>query len=58
MNSAHPNEKSKQLSILWQVPQYAILTGAEMLFSVTGLEFAYSQAPIGLQIDVHISRSS
>jgi dipeptide/tripeptide permease len=49
MNSAYPNEKSKQLSILWQVPQYAILTGAEVLFSVTGLEFAYSQAPVSMK---------
>lgn len=49
MDLAYPNEKSKQISILWQVPQYAILTAAEVLFSVTGLEFAYSQAPISMK---------
>lgn len=33
------------LHILWQSFQYAILTAAEMLTTVTGLIFAYSQAP-------------
>jgi proton-dependent oligopeptide transporter, POT family len=30
---------------LWQVIQYAVMTTAEVLVSVTGLEFAYTQAP-------------
>lgn len=30
---------------LLQLPQYAIITSGEVLLSVTGLEFAYSQAP-------------
>jgi POT family proton-dependent oligopeptide transporter len=33
------------LSVLWQVPQYFIMTTAEVLVSTTGLEFAYTQAP-------------
>ncbi|GIY30504.1 peptide transporter family 1 [Caerostris extrusa] len=33
------------LSILWQIPSYAILTVGEIMFSITGLEFSYSQAP-------------
>uniref|UniRef100_A0A183C7D8 Peptide transporter family 1-like n=1 Tax=Globodera pallida TaxID=36090 RepID=A0A183C7D8_GLOPA len=32
------------LSILWQIPQIMVITAAEILFSVTGYEFAYSQA--------------
>lgn len=30
---------------VWQLPQYTIITAGEVMFSVTGLEFAYSQAP-------------
>uniref|UniRef100_A0AC34QSV0 Uncharacterized protein n=1 Tax=Panagrolaimus sp. JU765 TaxID=591449 RepID=A0AC34QSV0_9BILA len=32
------------ISILWQVPQIVTITVAEILFSITGYEFAYSQA--------------
>lgn len=35
----------KKLSIFLMVPQFWILSCAEVLVSVTGLEFAYSQAP-------------
>jgi POT family proton-dependent oligopeptide transporter len=31
--------------LLWQVPQYLLLTTGEVLVSVTGLEFSYTQAP-------------
>ncbi|NXY34401.1 S15A1 protein, partial [Pomatorhinus ruficollis] len=33
----------------WQIPQYFLLTCAEVLFSVTGLEFSYSQAPSNMK---------
>jgi len=46
---AYPNEREKQISILWQVPQYVILTTAEVIFSVSGLEFSYSQAPVSMK---------
>jgi proton-dependent oligopeptide transporter, POT family len=32
-------------SALWQIPQYLFLTAGEVLVSVTGLEFSYTQAP-------------
>lgn len=46
---AYPTEKEKQMSILWQVPQHVIMTAAEVLFIVTGWEFAYSQAPVSMK---------
>uniref|UniRef100_A0A8C0V4P7 Solute carrier family 15 member 1-like n=1 Tax=Cyanistes caeruleus TaxID=156563 RepID=A0A8C0V4P7_CYACU len=33
----------------WQIPQYFLLTCAEVLFSVSGLEFSYSQAPSNMK---------
>jgi POT family proton-dependent oligopeptide transporter len=32
-------------NVLWQIPQYVLLTTGEVLVSVTGLEFSYTQAP-------------
>jgi POT family proton-dependent oligopeptide transporter len=34
-----------RISVLWQIVPYLILTAAEVLVSITGLEFAYTQAP-------------
>jgi len=34
-----------QVHVLWQVIPYFIMTTSEVLVSVTGLEFAYTQAP-------------
>lgn len=31
--------------MLWLVPQYVVLTLGEVMYSVTGLQFSYSQAP-------------
>ena len=38
-------EAGTQVHVLWQVMQYLVMTTAEVLISVTGLEFAYTQAP-------------
>lgn len=37
------------ISILWQIAPYLVLTTAEVLVSATGLEFAYSQAPLEMK---------
>jgi len=39
-------------SILWQLPQYVLLTVGEILVSVTGLEFSYTQAPRSMRSTV------
>ena len=31
---------------IWQLPQYAVVSAGEVMFAVTGLEFAYSQVHI------------
>ncbi|KAH8387297.1 hypothetical protein KR093_006091, partial [Drosophila rubida] len=33
------------MSMLWLIPQYVVMTLGEVMFSVTGLVFSYSQAP-------------
>ncbi|KAI8521808.1 hypothetical protein Bbelb_015620 [Branchiostoma belcheri] len=33
------------LSMLWQIPQYVTITAGEVMFSITGLEFSFSQSP-------------
>lgn len=38
-----------KISIMWQIAPYALLTFAEVLVSATGLEFAYSQAPLAMK---------
>ncbi|GFY46597.1 solute carrier family 15 member 2 [Trichonephila inaurata madagascariensis] len=34
---------------LWQIPQYIVMTAGEVMFSITGLDFSYSQAPSSLK---------
>lgn len=42
---AEPNS----VSILLLIPQYVIMTLGEVMFSVTGIEFSYSQAPVSMK---------
>ena len=37
------------INVMWQVPQLIIISVAEILVSVTGLEFFYSEAPTALK---------
>lgn len=41
--------KANSLSMLWQLPQYVIMTLGEVMFSVTGLAFSYAQAPTSMK---------
>ncbi|XP_070832395.1 solute carrier family 15 member 2 [Chaetodon trifascialis] len=41
--------KANNVHIAWQIPQYALMTCGEVLFSITGLEFSYSQAPANMK---------
>ncbi|MDH5414567.1 MAG: hypothetical protein OEW87_10550, partial [Flavobacteriaceae bacterium] len=34
-----------ELSVLWQVIPFLVITMAEVMISITGLQFAYTQAP-------------
>ncbi|KAL1457207.1 hypothetical protein WDU94_001862 [Cyamophila willieti] len=35
--------------MLWLLPQYVIITAAEIMFSITGFEFAFTQAPVSMK---------
>ncbi|MCD8284178.1 MAG: MFS transporter [Opitutae bacterium] len=37
------------VSIWWMILPYAVLSSGEVLFSTTGLEFAFSQAPVSMR---------
>ena len=39
------SEEANSVTVLWQVLPYFIMTLAEVMVSITGLEFAYTQAP-------------
>ncbi|XP_028249088.1 solute carrier family 15 member 2 [Parambassis ranga] len=41
--------KANNVHIAWQIPQYVLITAGEVMFSITGLEFSYSQAPSNMK---------
>ncbi len=42
-------DRGSEMWIYWQIVPYVFLTMAEVLVSATGLEFAYSQAPLAMK---------
>ncbi|KAM6986615.1 solute carrier family 15 member 2 [Aplochiton taeniatus] len=40
---------ANNVHIAWQIPQYVLLTAGEVMFSITGLEFSYSQSPANMK---------
>lgn len=45
----HQITSPNTVHMLWLIPQYVFITAGEVMFSVTGLEFAYSQAPVSMK---------
>ncbi|CBY14196.1 unnamed protein product [Oikopleura dioica] len=43
--NVHKDSNSAKLSIMWFIPQYFVMTLAEVLINVTGVEWAYTEAP-------------
>ncbi|XP_008300099.1 solute carrier family 15 member 2 [Stegastes partitus] len=41
--------KANNVHVALQIPQYALMTAGEVMFSITGLEFSYSQAPANMK---------
>lgn len=37
------------IHLMWLLPQYIVMSVAEVMFSVTGLEFAFTQAPVSMK---------
>uniref|UniRef100_UPI00398EDD22 solute carrier family 15 member 2 isoform X2 n=1 Tax=Pristiophorus japonicus TaxID=55135 RepID=UPI00398EDD22 len=41
--------KANVMHIGWQLPQYILMSAGEVMFSITGVEFSYSQAPVNMK---------
>ena len=44
------NKAPSSVSVFYQIPQYVIITAGEVLFSISGLQLAYSQVSATLVI--------
>lgn len=45
INLVRPNG----VNILWQLPQYILMSWGQILFIVSGMEFSYTQAPSSMK---------
>lgn len=45
----HIITQPNNLNMMWLIPQYVIITAGEVMFSVTGLEFSFTQAPASMK---------
>lgn len=45
----HTVTEPNSVHMLWLIPQFVVITAAEVMFSVTGLEFAFTQAPLSMK---------
>lgn len=45
----HILTEPNNIHMLWQLPQYIVITAGEVMFSVTGLEFSFTQAPSSMK---------
>ena len=50
--------EDNRVHIMWLLPQYAVVTVGEILFSITSMEFAYSQAPPSMKSVLQVSAIS
>ncbi|XP_078259419.1 solute carrier family 15 member 2 [Rhinoraja longicauda] len=41
--------RANTIHIAWQIPQYVLMSAGEVMFSITGVEFSYSQAPVNMK---------
>lgn len=44
-SEVHIVTQPNSVHIMWQLPQIIVITAAEIMFSITGLEFSFTQAP-------------
>lgn len=45
----HTIAEPNKIHMLWLIPQYVVMTMGEVMFSVTGLEFSFSQSPVSMK---------